>query len=60
MYNQLGQRGVEAPVSKREPLGNSAHDTDLREAVADRRDERGGRIDRSNSSATEPLHEPCR
>ena len=51
MHNQLCQRGVEGAVGKRKTLGNPAMHADLREAVADRRDEGGGRIDCRNTAA---------
>ena len=51
MHNQLGQRAVEGAVSERKPLGNPAMHADPRETVADRRGERGGRIDCRNTAA---------
>jgi hypothetical protein len=55
----LGQRGVEGAVSERKPLGNPEMHADLRETVADRSHERGGRIDCCNAAAAWPVHESC-
>lgn len=56
MHDQLGQCGVETAVRERKPLGDSTLHGDLRKALADRRDEFGGRINRRDSGAAQPLH----
>ena len=55
MHDQLGQRGVETAIRKRKPLGDPALYDDLGKALADRRDEGGGRIYRRDSAAGRPL-----
>ena len=57
MHDQLSQRAVETVVSKRQPLGNSALDADVRKPVPDRRGERGGRITRRDSAAAHASHQ---
>ena len=57
MNDQLGERGVELVVREGQLLGGAGPHVDPRDAFAQRRDERGGRIDRRDGVDAESLHQ---
>ena len=55
--DQLGERFVEVVVREGQLLGGPGPHVDPRDAFAQRRDERGGRIDRRDGVDAESLHQ---